>query len=203
MARMADSTSMNTAPEHPRRHLVSAQEYLRMGETGVFSPEARLELIEGEIIEMAPIGPQHAYCVNTLLRLFVQRAGELGIVSAQNPIVISSRSVPEPDVALLKPRRDGYRQSHPESSEVLLAVEVSDSTAAFDIERKVPLYGRCGIPEVWVVDVSGGVVRVYRQPSAFGYGESFTVGADDRIECELVPQVWVAVRELFPDDTRS
>lgn len=199
MSRMTDSTSMNMSPEHPQRHLVSAEEYLRMGETGVFSPEARLELIEGEIVEMAPIGPPHAGCVKALLRLFVQRAGELGIVSVQDPVVISNRSVPQPDVALLKPRRDGYRESHPESTEVLLAVEVSDSTVAFDIGRKVPLYGRCGVPEVWVVDVNEGVIRVYRQPNGLGYGESYTAGPGDRIECQLLPQVWIDVRELLPD----
>lgn len=189
---------MSAVPEYPQRHLVSAEEYLRMGEKGVFAPDARLELIDGEIIEMAPIGSPHSGRVNTLNRLFVQRAGDRAVVSVQHPAVIAKRSVPQPDLALLAPRADDYRDSHPTAAEILLAVEVSDTTLRFDLDKKVPLYARSGIPEVWVVDVNAAAVRVYREPTAGAYRVSFTASGEERVASLLVPQVWVALRELFP-----
>lgn len=189
---------MSAVPEYPQRHLVSAEEYLRMGEAGVFDPDARLELIEGEIIEMAPIGSPHASLVSVLNRLFVRRAGAAAVVWVQCPVVLHERSVPQPDLALVKPRADDYRESHPTAAEILLAVEVSDTTLRFDIGRKAPLYARCAIPELWIVDVGESVVRVYREPSASGYRESFTAGRGERVACVLLPEVFVAVPELFP-----
>jgi Uma2 family endonuclease len=172
---------MSAVLEYPQRHPISAEEYLRMGEAGVFAPEARLELIEGEIVEMAPIGSPHAGAVKALNRLFVQRAGDRAVVSVQDPVILSDRSVPQPDLALLKPRADGYSDSHPRAAEVLLAVEVADTTLAFDLGTKVPLYARCGIPELWVVDVNERVIRVYRDPSVSGYRTSFTAAGDGRV----------------------
>src|SRR6188508_2849722 len=102
-----------SALQYPQKHPISAEEYLRMGEGQVFAPEARLELIEGEIVEMAPIDPPHAGLVTRLTELFVQRAAGRALVSPQNPVIISDRSVPQPDVALLKPRADYYAESHP------------------------------------------------------------------------------------------
>src|SRR5512138_3085426 len=104
--------AMSAILEYPQKHPISAEEYLRMGQAGVFAPEARLELIEGEIIEMAPIHPPHAGRVKKLTRLFVQRAGDRAVVSVQDPLIISDRSVPQPDLALLKPRADDYTRSH-------------------------------------------------------------------------------------------
>ncbi|MCI0652577.1 MAG: Uma2 family endonuclease [Planctomycetes bacterium] len=188
---------MSAILEYPQRHPVSAEEYLRMGEAGVFAPEARLELIEGEIIEMAPIGSPHAGRVKMLTRLFVQRAGDRAVVSVQDPVIVSERSVPQPDLALLKPRADSYTGAHPTAAEILLAVEVADTTLAFDLGTKVPLYARCGVPEVWVVDVNERVVRVYREPSASGYQTSFTAAGDQRIAAIALPEVWLEPRELF------
>src|SRR5438105_4279740 len=99
---------MNLVPEYPQRHLVTADEYLRMGEAGIFPPEARLELIEGEIIEMAPIGSPHASTVAVLNRLFVLQARDLAFVWGQSPVIIGAFSVPQPDLALLEPRADNY-----------------------------------------------------------------------------------------------
>jgi len=144
---------MSAVLEYPQRHAVSAEEYLRMGESGVFAPEARLELIEGEIVEMAPIGSPHAGMVNILIRLFSRAAGDLAVVSAQNPVIVGDRSVPQTDVALLKPRADSYARSHPTTAEVLLVVEVADTTLSFDLGTKIPLYARGGITEAWVVDL--------------------------------------------------
>ena len=114
--------------EYPQKHPISAEEYLRMGEAGVFAPEARLELIEGEIVEMAPVHPPHAGLVRRLSRLLFEQVGPRAQVSVQAPLVLSDRSVPQPDIARLRPRADDYMGAHPQASDVLLVVEVSDTT---------------------------------------------------------------------------
>jgi Uma2 family endonuclease len=130
--------AMSAILDYPQKHPISAEEYLRMGEAGVFAPDARLELIEGEIVEMAPIGSPHAGCVNKLNRLFVLRTVDRAVVSVQHPVIISDRSVPQSDLAVLRARADDYSGSHPRVPDVLLVVEVSDSTLAFDLRIKVP-----------------------------------------------------------------
>ena len=189
---------MSAVLEYPQRHAVSAQEYLRMGEAAVFAPEARLELIEGEIVEMAPIGSAHAGAVKVLNRLFVRLAGDLAIVSVQDPLMIGEQSVPQPDLALLKPRADSYSNSHPGAADVLLVVEVADSTLRFDIETKIPLYARFGIAESWVVDLQGRAVRVFRDPGANGYRTSSVVSSVESVSALALPSVVVAASALFP-----
>ncbi len=189
---------MSAILEYPQKHPISAEEYLRMGEAGVFAPEARLELIEGEIIEMAPIGSPHAGCVARLTELFVQRLSGRAIVWTQNPLIVSDRSVPQPDLALLRPRADYYSASHPRVSDVFLVVEVADTTLRFDLGTKVPLYARCGIGEVWVVDVNERVVHVFREPAANGYRTSFVASGEQVVANTLLPELAVEVRALFP-----
>jgi Uma2 family endonuclease len=189
---------MSAVLEYPQKHPISAEEYLRMGEAGVFAPEARLELIEGEIIEMAPIGPPHLSRVNKLNKLFVQRVGDRAIVSVQNSLVIAERSVPQPDVVLLAPREDEYSRSMPRASDVLLVVEVSDSTLKFDLRTKVPLYARCGIAEAWVVDVNDRVVHVFREPGEDGYRSSASLKAGQAVACAALPDVRIQIDQLFP-----
>ena len=182
---------------YPQKHPISAEEYLRMGEAGVFAPEARLELIEGEIVEMAPIDPPHAGRVNKLNWLFGRRAGDKAIVSVQHPVIISDRSVPQPDLALLKPRTDFYTDSHPKASDVYLVVEVADTTLSYDLRTKVPLYAHCGIPEVWVVDVNERLIHVFRDPGPAGYGTSFAARPGQCVACVAVPEASLEVGELF------
>ena len=189
---------MSATLEYPQKHPISAEEYLRMGSAGVFSPEARLELIEGEIVEMAPIDPPHAGCVMTLNRLLSRRAGDRALVSVQGPVIVSARSVPQPDLALLRPRPDDYRRSHPAVSDVLLAIEVADTTLAFDLGTKVPLYARCGIAEAWVVDVNDRAIHVFRNPGPAGYGTGLVARPGQRVACVALPEAAVEVGELFP-----
>ena len=196
MSRQYDVT-MSELLDHPQKHPISAAEYLRMGEAGVFAPEARLELIEGEIIEMAPIGSPHAGCVNKLTRLFVQRAGEAAVVAVQNPVIISNLSVPQPDLALLRARADDYASSHPEAADVYLVVEVADTTLAFDLGRKAAIYARCGIAELWVVDVNSRAIHVFRKPGPSGYSETLCVRAGQGIACAALAAIEVGVAELF------
>ena len=153
------------------KHRISVDAYHRMGETGVLAPEARVELIEGEIFDMAPIGSRHLSIVNRLNRMFVFALGEQAIVQVQGPVLMGEHSEPEPDLTVLRPRADYYRETAPGAADVLLIVEVSDSTQRYDRRVKVPLYARHGVPEVWVIDLENRLVHFYRRPSGNAYAE--------------------------------
>jgi Uma2 family endonuclease len=187
---------MSASLDYPQKHLISADEYLRMGEGEVFAPDARLELIEGEIVEMAPINPPHAACVSRLQELLFERARGPAIVWGQNPLIVSDRSVPQPDLALLTRRADYYSGSLPKPADVFLVIEVSDTTLGFDQRTKMPLYARCGIPEAWVVDVNGRVIHVFRDPGPAGYRTSLTIDSGEAV-CAALPEARVGVSELF------
>ena len=195
----ANMLPMSTVFEHPRQHVISAQEYLRMGEAGIFSPGARLELIEGEIIEMAPIGSGHAGAVNILTRLFVQVVAERAIVAVQNPVVLGLRSVPQPDLAVLRVRDDHYARAHPSAADVLLIVEVADTTLAFDTATKAPLYARHGIPEVWVLDVQNRAILVYRDAGARDYRTRLRLVGDERLSALAIPGLAITPHQIFGD----
>lgn len=189
---------MSAQIEYPKRHLVTAQEYLRMGATGVFAPGARLELIEGEIFEMAPIGPPHAGAVRRITRLLYERVGQDATVSVQAPFIAGQLSVPEPDLALLNPRSDDYDSAHPGREDVMLVIEVADTTLAMDLETKVPLYARGGVPEVWVVSVEERAVHVFREPGMKGYRKIFVARGEDELTAVELPQARLRVVEIFP-----
>lgn len=152
-----------------RRHRLTAEQYLRMGELGILPPDARVELIEGEVIDMAPTGSRHAGIVRHIAHLFERAVGDAAIVSSQNPIALGSSSQPEPDIALLRPRSDFYKSRHPVAADTLLVVEVADTSLQYDRRIKVPLYARHGITEVWIVEIERDRVRAYREPTTTGY----------------------------------
>jgi Uma2 family endonuclease len=153
------------------RHRLTVEQYHRMAETGVLARDARVELIEGVIVEMAPIGSRHAATVNKLNRALIAAVGARAIVSVQNPIRLGDRSEPQPDLALLRPREDFYADAPPTSADRLLIIEVSQATAAYDRQIKVPLYAQHGVPEVWIVDLDFSLVRFYRTPQADRYAD--------------------------------
>lgn len=147
----------------PRHHWTVA-EYHRMGDVGLLNEDSRIELIDGELIEMAPIGSPHGGNVNRFIRLFSRVVGNQAIVAAQNPVALGGYSEPEPDIALLRWRADDYELSHPHPEDVLLLIEVSDSTLRYDRDVKVPLYAKSGIPEVWLLDLQNRQLEIYREP---------------------------------------
>ena len=138
------------------KHHFSVSEYERMGETGVFSPDARVELIEGEIVEMSPIGSSHAACVTLLSRILNQQVRDQAIVSTQNPIRLNDFSEPQPDIAVVRFRDDFYRNAHPGPSDVFLVIEVADTTLEYDRRVKMPLYARAGVPEALILNLVEG-----------------------------------------------
>jgi len=152
-----------------RRHRFTAEEYHRMGKAGLFGEDDRVELIEGEIVEMTPIGSRHAGTVKRLIRLLSQAVGGQAIVAAQDPLTLGPRSEPQPDIALLRPRDDFYTTSHPGPGDVLLLIEVAEASLRYDREVKLPLYARHGIPAVWLVDLAGRELTAYEQPADDGY----------------------------------
>lgn len=152
-----------------QKRLLTTDAYHLLLQAGVFGEDDRLELIEGEIVEMSPISSAHAACVNRLNRLFARGLGERALISVQNPISLGERSEPQPDLALLRPRADDYAGSHPGPEDVLLVVEVSDTSAAYDRDVKMPLYARAGIPEAWLVSLPDTWIEVDTDPSPVGY----------------------------------
>jgi len=144
-------------------------DFHRMGEAGILSEDDRVELLEGEIIEMTPIGSRHAACVARLDRLLNAHVEDSAIVWVQNPIQLNDQSEPQPDIALVKPRADFYEKAHPRPEEILLLIEVADTSIDLDRNTKLPLYAQAEIPEVWIVDLRQLRMEMYRQPSAQGY----------------------------------
>ena len=182
--------------EIPRRQF-TVEEYHRMAEVGIFQPDERVELIEGEIIQMAPIGPRHAGCVINATRLFITRLGDRAVVSPQNPVVIQPRSEPQPDLLLLRPRAVSYSREHPIPEDVLLAVEVADTTVRFDRLVKARLYARARIAEFWLFLTADGIVEVYRQPGPEAYA-SVTAHASGQVVSPLAfPEVGFSVADFF------
>jgi Uma2 family endonuclease len=170
-------------------HRFTAKDFHRMVEAGILLEDDRVELLHGEIVDMPPIGPGHASGVKRLLNSFLplQLEGKV-ILSVQDPIHLGEHSEPQPDLALLKPQPDFYAQGHPGPQDVLLAVEVMDSSASYDREVKVPLYARFGIPETWLVDVERGRIEVYRDPSPEGYRQVHTRRRGERLCPAAFPQ---------------
>jgi Uma2 family endonuclease len=150
-------------------HRFTVEDYYRMAETGVIKPDARVELLEGEIIDMSAIGPWHGGVVNRLTRLFIEAAKGRSIVAVQNSIGLSSISEPQPDLVLLKLRADDYASELPVPADALLLIEVADSTLDYDRNVKIPAYGKAGIPEVWIVNLPQLIFEVYREPHFTGY----------------------------------
>jgi hypothetical protein len=179
--------------ELPRRRF-STDEYERIVAAGILGPADRVELIEGEIVEMAAIGSRHAACVRELQALLM---GADALLSVQQPIRLDDLSEPEPDLALVRPRDDVYASAHPRPDDVLLLVEVSDTAFPADLGAKLPLYAAAGIAETWGVDLRGGRVLVHRQPSADGYRQVSEHGQGQRVSPAAFPDLSLAIEEIL------
>ena len=178
------------------RVLITVDEYDHMIQAGIFSEDVQLELIEGELIKMSSIGSGHASTIRLITRLLYAQASAQAIIAVQDPIRLA-RSEPQPDLALLRPRPDGYKDSHPQPADILLVIEVADTSVDYDRTVKVPLYGRSGIAEVWLFDLIEGVVEVYRNPAATGYRSKQTYAAGDGLTAEALPGLTLSVAEIL------
>jgi Uma2 family endonuclease len=180
-----------------QRHRLTVEQYHRMAEVGVLAHDARVELIEGVIVDMAPIGSRHAAAVKKLNALLTSAVGARAIVSVQDPIRLGGRSELQPDLALLRPREDFYAHTAPTAADTLLIIEVAQSTAAYDREVKVPLYAQHGVPEVWIVDLDSSLLRFYRSPQADRYADISATEAPGRTPVAMLPGVTVDLSALL------
>jgi len=180
-----------------QKRLFTVAEYHRMVEAGILGEDDRVELIEGEIITMSPIGSRHAACVKRLTRLFDRSVGERAILGVQDPIRLGELSEPQPDLTLLKPRPDFYAAEHPGPQDILLLIEVAETSAEFDRHVKVPLYARFGIPEVWIVDLAEDGLDVFRHPSLEGYQTVQKLQRGESIVPLLLPDLQSAVEAIL------
>jgi Uma2 family endonuclease len=178
------------------RRLFTAKEFRDMTEAGVFREDDRLELIDGEIVEMSPIGNRHAPCVRKLIRR-LRVVGERAFLEVQNPLAISDDNEFYPDIVLLRPRADEYAEGIPHASDAVLVIEVADTTLRFDRSIKKPRYAAGGTPELWIVDLEGSRVWVHRKPLEGDYGEVFEARPGDVLSVPGMPDLEIEVSELF------
>ena len=194
---MLDQPRLLAANPWVTRRPISVAEYHRMGEVGILGDRDRVELIEGELVAMSPIGSYHHGTVITLTQALVRAVDDRAMVSVQGPIRLDDFSEPEPDFALLRPRSDSYRDAHAEPADVLLLIEVADTSLNYDRAVKRALYARHAIPELWIVDLNAGEVEICRQPDTNGYAAVFRVGRDGALEPERLPGVRIQAAALF------
>ena len=174
----------------------TVDEYHKMIQANILTEDDRVELLAGEIVQMSPIGSRHVACVNRLNHIFMA-LGSRVIISVQNPVRLSEESEPEPDVALVKPRSDFYTEALPTPKDVLLLIEVAETSIEIDRAVKLPLYARAGIGEVWLVDLSQKRIEVYRQPSAQGYQAVQQVQPGQSLIPAGLPDLAVGVDEVL------
>lgn len=153
-----------------RRVPITVEMYHSLDRSGAFGPEERLELIDGDIYEMSPIGSRHSRIVKILMKMLVRQFSDEFIVSVQDPIELDDRSEPQPDLCILRLTEDYYHDALPKASDVHLIIEVADSSAGFDRETKAPRYAAAGIPEMWLIDLESGHVEVHTLPKESAYG---------------------------------
>jgi Uma2 family endonuclease len=168
-----------------------------MAEVGLLSEDSRVELIEGEIIEMSPIGSLHSGAVNRSSAFFSRQLGGAAIVSVQNPVHLNDFSEPQPDLALLKPRKDFYADSHPTAEDVLVVIEVADTSVEYDRSVKLPLYARAGIPETWLLVLPKEVIEVYSQPNSGKYQKVRRLKRGRTLVSPTIPSLSCRVEDLL------
>jgi Uma2 family endonuclease len=179
------------------RHRLTVRDYHRLAEAGVLGEDDRVELLEGQLVDMASIGPRHALAVDALTELLVMAAAGQAVVRVQNPIVLDDMSEPQPDFTLLRRPWHGYPDEHPRPPDVYLLIEVADSSLEFDLGAKLELYARAGIREFWVVDLTSNRVLVHRSPNDGRYGAITSVDMSGTLQVEALPGVTIAAAQIF------
>ena len=179
------------------KHSFTVAQYERMGEAGILSENDRVELIEGEIVEMSPIGERHAACVDALSEMLREKLQRSVTIRAQNPVRLGEYSEPQPDVAILKRREDFYRNAHPTPADVLLLIEVSDATLEYDRQIKVPLYARAGVPEVWIVNLADERIETYAGFAGGAYQTTASAARGEEVQARGVASLRLSVAEVL------
>ncbi len=182
-----------------KRRRFTTDEYHQMARAGILGEDDRVELIEGEIVEMTPIGARHAECVDRLTDLFSRAFSDAARLRVQNPVRLGENSEPQPDIVLARRKSGFYASDHPTPEDILLLVEVADSSADPDRRVKVPLYVRSGIVEVWLVDLEQDTITIYRDPTPDGYHSARVARRGDEVAPITFPDRAIAIADILPD----
>ena len=180
-----------------KKHLTNLAEWQKMGEAGIFPPQSRLELINGEILEMVPIGSNHASHVKRLTHLFSNLIQQSAIIAVQDPVQLGDLSEPEPDFMLLHPRSDFYSENHPVAKDVFLLIEVADRSLKFDQNQKLRLYALHNIAEYWLLNINDACLEVYRQPFNGLYAEKTTLRSGDKITLSQLQNISIEIADIL------
>ena len=181
-----------------QRRRFTVAEYYAMAEAGILTEKDRVELLDGEIVVTAPIGNRHAFCVDWLNRFWILALAERAIVRIQNPVRLNDSSEPEPDITLLVWKDDFYVSGHPGPQDVLLLIEVADSTVDFDRNQKLQLYARAGITEVWIVNLQDRRVETYSEPEGDQYGNIRHYGPGESVSPVSFPDIALEAERIVP-----
>ena len=181
----------------PARTLFTIDQFYKMGDAGVFDRDQRIELIDGELIEMAPIGVPHVQAVNRLTRMLVVAYGERAVVSVQNPVALPPRSLPQPDLAVLCAEANERGHGLPKPTDTLLVIEVADTTLDWDRRVKMRLYAKAGVPQAWLVDARNERVEAYSQPGPGGYANCAIVSREQSLGLPELADARIAVANIF------
>jgi Uma2 family endonuclease len=197
MSALATYLEADSGAQQPHLLPLTVSAYHRMAESGILDLAKRTELIDGRIITMPPIGTQHADWVDRLTRLFIKTLPEDCRVRPQNPVYLDEFNEPEPDIALLKSRQQPYSEAHPRPEDVLLIIEVADTSLPYDRDVKLPLYARHAIPEVWLLDVTKNRLEIFRQPAQGDYRVHLKPLEDESITLFAMEEICVDLAQLF------
>jgi Uma2 family endonuclease len=201
----SDSKSVSTRKSKPwtaaceiARRRFTVDEYYRMAEVGILTEDDRVELLDGEIVEMSPIGDRHAWCVDELTEMLVPLLKGRARVRVQNPVHLDAYSEPQPDLALLRRRKGRAARKHPRPEDTLLVIDVGDSTVERDRLLKLPLYAQSGIPEAWIVDLPGDFIEIQRDPAPSGYRGKTIHRRGETVSPIAFPAVKIPVDKILP-----
>ena len=184
-------------PVQPRENCFTVDEYHQLVERGFLSEDSPVELIEGEVVKMSPIGSRHAGIVNRSSAYLHRVLRDIVVVSVQNPIRLNDFSEPQPDIALLRPRKDFYSTSHPKPTDVLVVIEVADESLGFDRTVKLPLYARARIPQVWLIDLQNDAIEIHSKPRSDGYQKNVRLKRGDSIAIPELADFSFKVEDLL------
>ena len=182
----------------PQRRRLTVDDFAKMCEVGILSVDDHVELIDGELVETPPMAPPHAGIVNELAHVLVLRLDDNADVRIRSSVLLSRYTQPEPDLAVVRPDPNRYLQRHPDPQDVLIAIEVADSSLTYDREQKVPRYAAAGVPEAWLVDVGARTITVYTDPTTEGYCASHTLGWTEALEATAVEGLRLTFEEILP-----
>jgi Uma2 family endonuclease len=182
--------------QHLLKGPFTVEAYQRLAELGVLNEDDRVELIDGQVVEMSPIREPHASCVRRLTDLFARNCLHIAMIDVQNPVVLGEHDAPQPDLTLLRRRSEGY-PGHPRASDMLLVVEVADTSLSYDRGIKMPLYARMGIPEAWLVDLQADRIAVYREPTGGQYASVRLLSRGETLSPLPVPDVTLSTDDIL------